>query len=788
MEPRHGRSAFTISFSNPNGFVNQRTAIPAVSYPAAGSSQLDVLAPRGCKRKWTELALGLGDSSSSDSSKQSMGTGCTVSSAKGSDDASCMDYDISFKLSLCNEGTSKLHKQACDSKRTMERPRLNLKLSLAPSQSDVTDADLIRSSAPQDMFVHPYLMSSVPTVDEGSTSARHSSGGMVTSFLNRAGISLSQAFPFNSNQVQGPAPSAPTVLLLPKSSAASSSGFVRSQQRNSSTKICSQPGCAKGARGSSGRCIAHGGGRRCQKEGCNKGAEGMTIFYKAHGGGKRCEHLGFMKGAKGQHEANRACVSSMVVVRGAKSQTAQRAPKGGQACALLMVAGTAVSMLGAGRELRAAPISAKPMVAARDAHTLTVRVQREARHSAKHMEAASVVQPTAARRACLVGPSSASRMEVGRGARLKDAGRAQEAGRTVVLAMVGASDATSLAVERARREAPTSASHTVEAGAAHWDIWVQTSDQAVLLATVWQEAKRGYAIDTTRWWMTTVSTVCHFCPFFGSCDLKVRGKPHVVFFAGLQAPAPTQLAQWFEVVATGKALRSYLLMASITTHKSNGDKAGESPKILCEMLQYLGHQERPLYQGFKEVVNDREEWRVEVLIHTTKKPNKPLIIEAACRRATFSAGIRDAACQAMYRLRDMYADDLSTTPYRYFPRRRICNTDKEILHYYKKHHHHQHDRLLNQQIRLTEALVAVCDNAFDELREARCKIRELEEELRKQAPRHKHKAIIASSLPPHRRVIVGDKKPYQSPGHKASIGTGTGTSSTQTHQCRRRQH
>jgi len=121
----------------------------------------------------------------------------------------------------------------------------------------------------------------------------------------------------------------------------------------------------------------------------------------------------------------------------------------------------------------------------------------------------------------------------------------------------------------------------------------------------------------------------------------------------------------------------------------------------------------------------------------------------------------------MYRLRDMYADDLSTTPYRYFPRRRNCNTDKEILHYDKKKHHHQHDRVLNQQIRLTEAHVAVCDDALDELREARCKIRELEEELRKQAPRHKHKAIAASSPPPHRRVIVGDKKTYQSPGHKA---------------------
>ena len=251
-----------------------------------------------------------------------------------------------------------------------------------------------------------------------------------------------------------------------------------------------------------------------------------------------------MKGAKGEHEANRPSVSSMVVGRGAKSQTAQRAPKGGQACALLMAAGAAVSMLAAGRELRAAPISAKPMVAARDAHTLTVpRVQREARHSAKHMEAASVVQPTAARRACMVGPSSASRMEVGRGARLKDAGRAQEAGRTVVLAMVGANDATSLAVERARREAPTSASHTVEAGAAHGDIRVQTSDQAVLLATVWQEAKKGYAINTACWWMTTVSTgVCRLVVSASSVVLPFLRE--MVLHAPKQACAASSCTRW----------------------------------------------------------------------------------------------------------------------------------------------------------------------------------------------------------------------------------------------------
>ena len=317
MEPRHGHSTFTISFSNPNGFVNQRSAVPASSHPAPGSSQPDVLAPRGYKRKLTELALGPGDSSSSESSRQSMGTGCTVSSARASDDGSCMDYDINFQLSLGNESASKLHKQACDSRRAFEKPGLDLKLSLAPSQSGVTDTDQIRTTAFQDTFVHPHIMALVPTVDEGSTSARRPYGGMVLSFLNQAeqltGFSLSQAFPVSSNQIQAPAPPTPTVVQQPKSSAACSSGFVHSQQRSSSTKVCSYPGCIKGARGSSGRCIAHGGGRRCQKEGCNKGAEGKTIFCKAHGGGRRCSYLGCTKSAEGRtdyciaHGGGRRC-------------------------------------------------------------------------------------------------------------------------------------------------------------------------------------------------------------------------------------------------------------------------------------------------------------------------------------------------------------------------------------------------------------------------------------------------------------------------------------------------
>ncbi|KAJ0975215.1 hypothetical protein J5N97_017180 [Dioscorea zingiberensis] len=76
---------------------------------------------------------------------------------------------------------------------------------------------------------------------------------------------------------------------------------------------CRFKGCSKGARGSSGLCIAHGGGQRCQKPGCNKGAESRTAYCKAHGGGRRCQTLGCTKSAEGKtdyciaHGGGRRC-------------------------------------------------------------------------------------------------------------------------------------------------------------------------------------------------------------------------------------------------------------------------------------------------------------------------------------------------------------------------------------------------------------------------------------------------------------------------------------------------
>ena len=119
-----------------------------------------------------------------------------------------------------------------------------------------------------------------------------------------------------------------------------------------------------------------------------------------------------MKDAKEQHEGNLAAVSSMVAGRGAKSQTAQRVLKGGQACASLTEVVAAVSILVVVRELRAALIFAKLTVVERDAHTPIVpREQRVAHHSARAMEVANAVQLKVARRVCMAGPNSVSRME-----------------------------------------------------------------------------------------------------------------------------------------------------------------------------------------------------------------------------------------------------------------------------------------------------------------------------------------------------------------------------------------
>ncbi|GLJ50477.1 hypothetical protein SUGI_1075600 [Cryptomeria japonica] len=92
-----------------------------------------------------------------------------------------------------------------------------------------------------------------------------------------------------------------------------SNGSLGNEEKHSTFKTCKFTGCYKGARGSSGLCISHGGGNRCQKSGCTKGAESRTVYCKAHGGGRRCQQLGCTKSAEGKtdfcigHGGGRRC-------------------------------------------------------------------------------------------------------------------------------------------------------------------------------------------------------------------------------------------------------------------------------------------------------------------------------------------------------------------------------------------------------------------------------------------------------------------------------------------------
>ena len=70
---------------------------------------------------------------------------------------------------------------------------------------------------------------------------------------------------------------------------------ARSQDATGATGRCmahgggkrhQEPGCYKSARGTTGRCIAHGGGKRCREQGCDKSARGTTGRRRAHGGGQ----------------------------------------------------------------------------------------------------------------------------------------------------------------------------------------------------------------------------------------------------------------------------------------------------------------------------------------------------------------------------------------------------------------------------------------------------------------------------------------------------------------------
>ncbi|KAL4296662.1 hypothetical protein GQ457_12G000830 [Hibiscus cannabinus] len=305
-----------------------------LSLDSPGSSIPCMSTSKGIKRKWSlmdgsiseqvgsSLALRLGHSSSSSDSKGSSTTaGTSTSSAKESDVESSMDIELDFTLHLGNEKLNNPKKPAVsDLKRQGLQLNVDLELSLSTgfSESDITGVHL--SSSPNTPGTKmPIAVEGPPNADERSTSCHWKPGTGLPPFQSLPAIEACVFFKEVPRSIDI-SPIVPelssSMITTPKSSVTCTSGITRQQQpqhRSSSSKTCQVEGCGKGARGASGCCISHGGGRRCQKPGCHKGAEGRTVYCKAHGGGRRCEFLGCTKSAEGRtdfciaHGGGRRC-------------------------------------------------------------------------------------------------------------------------------------------------------------------------------------------------------------------------------------------------------------------------------------------------------------------------------------------------------------------------------------------------------------------------------------------------------------------------------------------------
>lgn len=235
------------------------------------------------------LALELGSSGSSLGSKTNCAAAETATISRiHVENQSPVDICLDLNIDLGCKRACKDTKNSSSSLEVQDKERakvdLELSLSTGATESDLTSITLNSS------LVQNVTSGIEQLVDEGSTSSKWKRGPIVP-LIDRLNANLSSGV----SVTNVPAVSISSPLL--DIDAATS---CLKQQRKTSVKTCQFPGCQKGARGASGHCISHGGGRRCQRDGCQKGAEGRTAFCKAHGGGRRCEHLGCTKSAEGR--------------------------------------------------------------------------------------------------------------------------------------------------------------------------------------------------------------------------------------------------------------------------------------------------------------------------------------------------------------------------------------------------------------------------------------------------------------------------------------------------------
>ncbi|WOL01505.1 hypothetical protein Cni_G10222 [Canna indica] len=263
------------------------------------------------------LDLGLGQSLDSPDVCKMNSKMFITSSPKEVDEVS---VDLGLNFQLCPQDLKtwdpKSFASISNDSHTGNTLDLQLSLSVGSPESVITGIKPIPDY--QDSLETSVMVSSMPSNDDEGTA---SSCWIFSSYLEphfqnsktSSGFASDDRLCEKVDPVAAVADHPSTMLQTLKSPVICTSENINLHHQNSSIRNCQFQGCAKRARGASGLCIAHGGGRRCQKPGCQKGAEGRTIFCKAHGGGRRCEHLGCTKSAEGRtdyciaHGGGRRC-------------------------------------------------------------------------------------------------------------------------------------------------------------------------------------------------------------------------------------------------------------------------------------------------------------------------------------------------------------------------------------------------------------------------------------------------------------------------------------------------
>ncbi|KAG8044880.1 hypothetical protein GUJ93_ZPchr0008g12228 [Zizania palustris] len=313
--------------------VQHTSGLKATTFDCSAYSGFSITSSKTLKRKRGAMAgpggtgnplltLGLGHSpSSSDNSKVSSAPACAISPSprREADEESSVDLGLNFELCLGNDivNCQKKSSSGAENSTLANSLKLDLQLSLstASPESAVTNTNMVSPIILGGLQI-PVTNWSPTIIGEGPASCTWVFENSVVSSSHAS--EATYTFPFTkAPQKRDAAMPSPVIsssfVTSVKSLVACTYGSTNPQLRNSNTKNCQFPGCVKGARGASGLCIAHGGGRRCQKPGCQKGAEGRTIYCKAHGGGRRCQVLGCTKSAEGRtdhciaHGGGRRC-------------------------------------------------------------------------------------------------------------------------------------------------------------------------------------------------------------------------------------------------------------------------------------------------------------------------------------------------------------------------------------------------------------------------------------------------------------------------------------------------